>query len=211
MSDLNKVWADIHKKHLIISDILRDPISLSSVSKLKKLSLEIQQKSGILIDCLTKESEGSPLKYFDATSHLSPDIAPSLSFGPVLNEIKFPKIPVYLPKNDVIVGDISNDELFYSELPTGYTSNTVSARLSSNRICLICGETDTPEWRRGPEGKNTLCNACGVSFAQKLRLYIISLENKGNHPTLVSQLIPQYYPQITAEVYRERLIHKHNK
>ena len=30
--------------------------------------------------------------------------------------------------------------------------------------CLGCGATETPEWRRGPMGPRTLCNAC-VNFA----------------------------------------------
>ncbi|KAH7063650.1 hypothetical protein B0J12DRAFT_540295, partial [Macrophomina phaseolina] len=27
--------------------------------------------------------------------------------------------------------------------------------------CSRCGRTDSPEWRRGPDGPKTLCNACG--------------------------------------------------
>ena len=30
------------------------------------------------------------------------------------------------------------------------------------RGCLHCGTVKTPQWRMGPEGKKTLCNACGV-------------------------------------------------
>ncbi|ODQ78183.1 hypothetical protein BABINDRAFT_177391 [Babjeviella inositovora NRRL Y-12698] len=33
--------------------------------------------------------------------------------------------------------------------------------------CLQCGSTETPEWRRGPYGSRTLCNACGL-FHSKL-------------------------------------------
>ncbi|RLV94344.1 Biofilm regulator 1 [Spathaspora sp. JA1] len=28
--------------------------------------------------------------------------------------------------------------------------------------CHRCGTTETPEWRRGPKGARTLCNACGL-------------------------------------------------
>lgn len=31
-------------------------------------------------------------------------------------------------------------------------------------ICTSCGITDSPEWRRGPKGPKTLCNACGCTF-----------------------------------------------
>eukprot|EP01094_Clydonella_sp_ATCC50884_P023015 TRINITY_DN5405_c0_g1_i2.p1 TRINITY_DN5405_c0_g1~~TRINITY_DN5405_c0_g1_i2.p1 ORF type:complete len:135 (+),score=5.97 TRINITY_DN5405_c0_g1_i2:30-407(+) len=32
------------------------------------------------------------------------------------------------------------------------------------RSCLRCGNSDTPQWRRGPDGKPSLCNACGISY-----------------------------------------------
>ena len=33
------------------------------------------------------------------------------------------------------------------------------------RKCYVCGVTETPQWRRGPSGKRTLCNACGVKWS----------------------------------------------
>ena len=30
--------------------------------------------------------------------------------------------------------------------------------------CLICQRTETPKWRQGPKGPNTLCNSCGVKW-----------------------------------------------
>jgi GATA zinc finger len=35
--------------------------------------------------------------------------------------------------------------------------------------CVSCGVRDTPEWRRGPNGARTLCNACGLHFSKLLR------------------------------------------
>ncbi|KAG0366113.1 hypothetical protein BGZ54_005791 [Gamsiella multidivaricata] len=35
--------------------------------------------------------------------------------------------------------------------------------------CLSCDSSDTPEWRRGPEGARTLCNACGLHYAKLLK------------------------------------------
>ncbi|KAJ9568346.1 hypothetical protein OSB04_004312 [Centaurea solstitialis] len=32
------------------------------------------------------------------------------------------------------------------------------------RRCLHCGSDKTPQWRRGPMGPKTLCNACGVRY-----------------------------------------------
>ena len=33
--------------------------------------------------------------------------------------------------------------------------------------CLDCGQQNTPQWRMGPEGPKTLCNACGVKFLKR--------------------------------------------
>ncbi|KAJ3540553.1 hypothetical protein NMY22_g4245 [Coprinellus aureogranulatus] len=35
--------------------------------------------------------------------------------------------------------------------------------------CLGCGATSTPEWRRGPLGPRTLCNACGLVYAKLIK------------------------------------------
>ncbi|KAI0065104.1 hypothetical protein BV25DRAFT_134262 [Artomyces pyxidatus] len=37
------------------------------------------------------------------------------------------------------------------------------------QTCLGCNATSTPEWRRGPLGPRTLCNACGLVYAKLVR------------------------------------------
>jgi hypothetical protein len=32
------------------------------------------------------------------------------------------------------------------------------------RRCTHCASEETPQWRQGPDGPSTLCNACGVRF-----------------------------------------------
>ncbi|EDO14934.1 hypothetical protein Kpol_385p3 [Vanderwaltozyma polyspora DSM 70294] len=34
--------------------------------------------------------------------------------------------------------------------------------------CLHCGDTETPEWRKGPSGPTSLCNACGLFYKKLL-------------------------------------------
>lgn len=36
-------------------------------------------------------------------------------------------------------------------------------------VCVTCGRTDSPEWRKGPQGPKTLCNACGLRWAKEIR------------------------------------------
>jgi hypothetical protein len=42
----------------------------------------------------------------------------------------------------------------------------VSQRAAPPGRCHSCKRIDTPEWRRGPEGARTLCNACGLHYAK---------------------------------------------
>jgi hypothetical protein len=40
---------------------------------------------------------------------------------------------------------------------------------TSTRTCKACGTKATPQWRRGPLGARTLCNACGVKYVKDQR------------------------------------------
>ena len=45
------------------------------------------------------------------------------------------------------------------------------------KACTACGTTETPQWRRGPLGTKTLCNACGVKWMKGT----IELTSTGTH------------------------------
>ncbi|KIY71024.1 hypothetical protein CYLTODRAFT_419169 [Cylindrobasidium torrendii FP15055 ss-10] len=40
---------------------------------------------------------------------------------------------------------------------------------TDQHVCVTCGRTDSPEWRKGPLGPKTLCNACGLRWAKSQR------------------------------------------
>lgn len=40
-------------------------------------------------------------------------------------------------------------------------------KTSEEYVCTDCGTLDSPEWRKGPNGPKTLCNACGLRWAKK--------------------------------------------
>ncbi|GMI78275.1 GATA transcription factor 5 [Hibiscus trionum] len=44
------------------------------------------------------------------------------------------------------------------------TDSTGCNGIQPTRRCSHCGVTKTPQWRAGPMGAKTLCNACGVRF-----------------------------------------------
>ncbi|KAH8813272.1 hypothetical protein F5884DRAFT_726929 [Xylogone sp. PMI_703] len=40
-------------------------------------------------------------------------------------------------------------------------------KIPDEYVCTDCGTLDSPEWRKGPSGPKTLCNACGLRWAKK--------------------------------------------
>lgn len=44
-------------------------------------------------------------------------------------------------------------------------------KIADEYVCTDCGTLDSPEWRKGPSGPKTLCNACGC----KLSFYVQTL------------------------------------
>lgn len=50
---------------------------------------------------------------------------------------------------------------------TGKSQTTASP--TTTPTCHRCGTTSTPEWRRGPDGARTLCNACGLYHAKLVK------------------------------------------
>jgi len=75
----------------------------------------------------------------------------------------------------------------YSSSSSGSSSVEVFSSLTNSRVrkpfhkrrpahmdknmlfCHFCGRKETPEWRKGPAGPATLCNACGLQWAKKIR------------------------------------------
>ncbi|KAJ3905902.1 hypothetical protein F5879DRAFT_694627 [Lentinula edodes] len=51
----------------------------------------------------------------------------------------------------------------------GMTSSNPPPAQQDGQTCLGCGATSTPEWRRGPMGPRTLCNACGLVYAKLIK------------------------------------------
>lgn len=43
------------------------------------------------------------------------------------------------------------------------------SRAAAPGSCSACNVEETPEWRNGPSGKRTLCNACGLHYSKMVR------------------------------------------
>lgn len=52
-------------------------------------------------------------------------------------------------------------------------SNTMTgpaAAAQPQKICTECETSTTPQWRRGPDGRASLCNACGLRFMKRCKV-----------------------------------------
>ncbi|PWN35701.1 uncharacterized protein FA14DRAFT_45860 [Meira miltonrushii] len=52
-------------------------------------------------------------------------------------------------------------------------------RDEAEQSCLSCSAKETPEWRKGPTGPRTLCNACGLLYAKQCRKRELDLQAHG--------------------------------
>ncbi|KAG5973708.1 hypothetical protein E4U55_000319 [Claviceps digitariae] len=65
--------------------------------------------------------------------------------------------------------DHSDVAMYENGMKAQYTMTEVKkrrGRAAPPGRCHSCNRIDTPEWRRGPDGARTLCNACGLHYAK---------------------------------------------
>ncbi|KAE8216400.1 hypothetical protein CF327_g426 [Tilletia walkeri] len=74
-------------------------------------------------------------------------------------ESKPPKTTSNRPRADSKTGDGGTG----SDTSVKYKKRS---RAPAPGTCQACSQADTPEWRRGPGGARTLCNACGLHWAK---------------------------------------------
>ncbi|KUL91915.1 hypothetical protein ZTR_01206 [Talaromyces verruculosus] len=73
--------------------------------------------------------------------------------------------------------------------PGGFTGGDAKKRRGKAAPpgrCHSCNRAETPEWRRGPDGARTLCNACGLHYAKLTRKM-----GQNKAATLASNLKPK--------------------
>uniref|UniRef100_K4AJE4 GATA-type domain-containing protein n=1 Tax=Setaria italica TaxID=4555 RepID=K4AJE4_SETIT len=68
----------------------------------------------------------------------------------------------------------------------------VAKKAMAGRRCRHCGTEETPQWREGPEGAATLCNACGLRYRS-------------------GRLVPEYRPASSPTFSPEMHSNRHNR
>ncbi|PVH65537.1 hypothetical protein PAHAL_1G020500 [Panicum hallii] len=63
---------------------------------------------------------------------------------------------------------------------------------TQQRACRHCDSTETPQWRAGPDGPGTLCNACGIRYT-------------------MNKLLPEYRPSTSPSFRSDKHSNRHRK
>ncbi|KAJ1786691.1 hypothetical protein LPJ62_003694 [Coemansia sp. RSA 2167] len=77
--------------------------------------------------------------------------------------------------------------------------------------CRSCGISETPEWRRGPDGARTLCNACGLHYAKLNKKRATEATHPGAGPTDDVDVAPVSAPAVlgSCETHNEHVPAQH--
>lgn len=88
--------------------------------------------------------------------------------------------------------DISGQQFWWQQLSNEICKEEAIKISTIGRKCLHCGAEKTPQWRAGPHGPKTLCNACGVRFKS-------------------GRLVPEYRPASSPTFRTELHSNSHRK
>lgn len=90
------------------------------------------------------------------------------------------------------IAETSNQQFSWRQ-PCNKISKDQGMQISTiGRKCHHCGAESTPQWRAGPNGPKTLCNACGVRYKS-------------------GRLVPEYRPANSPTFRRELHSNSHRK
>lgn len=67
-------------------------------------------------------------------------------------------------ERDALLAARSRRKRTFSDFQSGQSSSSDSP--PQGRACANCGKMNSPEWRRGPGGLKSLCNACGLRWSK---------------------------------------------
>ncbi|KAF5639309.1 ankyrin repeat [Fusarium sp. NRRL 52700] len=92
---------------------------------------------------------------------------PNLTPPPMLPHISSPNARPFEMRRADAKEDLDHLDVTSNNVPTVNEKPLKRrGRAAPPGRCQSCNRTDTPEWRRGPDGARTLCNACGLHYAK---------------------------------------------
>lgn len=115
---------------------------------------------------LLKHQMTSPKLENSTSSSNSNNSSNSITLLSGYNHMKFPVRARSKSRSKPRLGlaDASNLQFPWKQPSTKTSKEKVKQTPTIGRKCHHCGVDDTPQWRAGPNGPKTLCNACGVRY-----------------------------------------------
>ncbi|KAG2179856.1 hypothetical protein INT43_003642 [Umbelopsis isabellina] len=96
------------------------------------------------------------------------------------------------------ISESPNTRNFASRPSESYFRSNQPKNPSSIHSCESCATDSSPEWRRGPSGHKTLCNACGLRYARSLARQTKAIQQQetlnGESATIEDQISTQKRP-----------------
>ncbi|XP_025979745.1 GATA transcription factor 1-like isoform X1 [Glycine max] len=140
------------------------------------------QKSAPVLECSTGSSNSN-----NSTNSIS-----------LLNSCDHLKVPVRArsksrSRHRPGLAENSSQQVWWRQPSNGTSKADEGMKISSiGRKCQHCGAEKTPQWRAGPSGPKTLCNACGVRFKS-------------------GRLVPEYRPASSPTFHSDLHSNSHRK
>lgn len=153
----------IHVFDSLLFDLKDD---VKTIKKLKQYQISTFDKSRTIEGLPTPQSKDRPGSGCENSQEASSPLKRALSYIKAtakrqksLSSISGDIIPLKVNKQTL------ETRAHMSPAKKNYLNKNFSVK--KDKHCLQCSSKVTPEWRKGPEGPGTLCNACGL-FYQKL-------------------------------------------
>lgn len=174
---------------------------------------ELEWLSNFVEDSFSAEEELKTLQLLSGAGAVKPqtpesssstDTLPSFSTDETARNASFLRPETPLPgkarskRSRAAPGDWSTRLLHLPDAPPSETKIALVKKREdpnvecSGRKCLHCGADKTPQWRTGPMGPKTLCNACGVRFKS-------------------GRLVPEYRPAASPTFISAKHSNSHRK
>lgn len=179
-------FIDYNYMNFTQSDISADPVEVAVPIDLKyKQAANIKPLDSFQAGLSSNRVAGGRLSETSSSSKLSEVV--QLAGSPSLYSSSMHPLSGAIYDIGMIMGPntihLQTPSVYGLAYPTGYDQETLSSeaeptnkqylidnalvqddmiRLSPIKFCSNCFTTETPSWRRCSEGKNLLCNACGL-------------------------------------------------
>jgi len=156
----------------------------AALNTLLDLKVENQRLQRMIMDYKSRIPSGSSTATQSPTSQANPMYAiSSLHPNPRVSSCQQFSVPSN-SFDQIAVASGSHFSLDFGETLYGFNASNTNLEETNERskkkkpkkvqsaeqyVCITCGRTDSPEWRKGPLGPKTLCNACGLRWAKHMR------------------------------------------